>query len=239
MGGPMGTDSRTTLIAAVLLAAATFAPTAAATINGFQVIETFDGLNSSWDGRIVDGVGLVTTLSGGSILTEGSTLDPRFQPASGLNVYAGRTIVAQLEDPFNYSYAAISARVTGLHDVQMTVYAYNHSLRIEAVYDVISTPAGNFVGSAYTPNALLEISTLPFGALLTRAVFRSDADFTIDDLAFGLPAVMPGIPEPTNWALLIVGLGAVGTQLRRRRHCGSKHNLIIAKPSHNSSRSFV
>ncbi len=45
------------------------------------------------------------------------------------------------------------------------------------------------------------------------------AGFAIDNLRFGVrgQVVTPGIPEPTTWAMMILGFGAIGGSLRRRR----------------------
>lgn len=77
---------------------------------------------------------------------------------------------------------------------------------------------GTFLGEAqFGPGA--------FGGLTTDVGARS-AEFTCDfngdmacgvyDLQFGTFAGA-GVPEPTAWALMIVGFGAAGGQLRRRR----------------------
>jgi hypothetical protein len=31
------------------------------------------------------------------------------------------------------------------------------------------------------------------------------------------PPPMPGVPEPATWAMMLIGFGAMGTMLRRRR----------------------
>jgi hypothetical protein len=38
--------------------------------------------------------------------------------------------------------------------------------------------------------------------------------FSVDYVAL----VAPGVPEPSTWAMMIMGLGAAGVALRRRRH---------------------
>ena len=65
-------------------------------------------------------------------------------------------------------------------------------------------------------------TSLGFGSdtdqwFLTRVTFSSDQVFAMDDLALGLADVMPGVPEPANWAMLIAGFGLTGAALRLRR----------------------
>jgi hypothetical protein len=197
---------------ALLLCAA--APTAAAVQNGNQVIEDFDALTNSWGGAIT--LILSAHVSGGTIQTKAVDLDPAFPPFSDSNVLFGRSITVQLDDPFNDSYPAFGAFVTGGDVVTLDVYAYDYALATEVLYGSTATPGANIVGSALPPNIYLAFANPPGGALLTRAVFHSAQDFAIDNLALGLPDGPVGIPEPASWTLLIAGFGAVGTQLRRR-----------------------
>jgi hypothetical protein len=50
------------------------------------------------------------------------------------------------------------------------------------------------------------------GTLFGRGVV-----FVIDDIETGFVPAMAGVPEPSAWALLILGFGAVGAGLRRQR----------------------
>jgi PEP-CTERM motif len=43
------------------------------------------------------------------------------------------------------------------------------------------------------------------------------ADFAVDGGMFGVADLRGAVPEPTSWALMIAGFGAVGASLRRRR----------------------
>jgi len=60
-------------------------------------------------------------------------------------------------------------------------------------------------GSATTADlALVNKNSDPFGN-----------DFVLDDVGFG--TTRPGVPEPATWTMKIVGFGAAGAMLRRRR----------------------
>ena len=53
-----------------------------------------------------------------------------------------------------------------------------------------------------------------------RLVGNEPAGFDIDNLRFGVQGqviVMPSVPEPATWAMMIAGFGLVGFAMRRRR----------------------
>lgn len=52
-------------------------------------------------------------------------------------------------------------------------------------------------------------------ALVNQNLASSGNDFALDDIDFGL--TRPGVPEPTTWALMLMGFGAVGYAMRRQR----------------------
>ncbi|RYE95863.1 MAG: PEP-CTERM sorting domain-containing protein, partial [Oxalobacteraceae bacterium] len=69
-----------------------------------------------------------------------------------------------------------------------------------------------------------------FVAATTSTVFTlrnldSTSDFSnaVDDVSF--TRVMTGVPEPTTWAMLVVGFGAIGGALRRKRQLAMTTNL--------------
>jgi hypothetical protein len=83
------------------------------------------------------------------------------------------------------------------------------------------------------PGGAADFQTESFGAAFANAVFTSvqirgqfNADrpgaFQLDNVV--LNADRGGVPEPTSWALMILGFGGAGTLLRRRR----RRQLAIA-----------
>lgn len=69
----------------------------------------------------------------------------------------------------------------------------------------------NFIGARATD-----------GQFITRAFFTTDG--TMEDArqfrlgGFGDVGALGVIPEPASWAMLLMGFGAIGNSLRRRRH---------------------
>jgi hypothetical protein len=71
------------------------------------------------------------------------------------------------------------------------------------VLDLLTSGAGNFVGF---------VSTGLLTSVTVNSSFGGGAPFvTINDLTLAAP-----IPEPGTWALLLAGLGVVGSLARRR-----------------------
>jgi hypothetical protein len=58
----------------------------------------------------------------------------------------------------------------------------------------------------------------PFTAVRFISTRSSAVDnFGIDDITIGDPAQVASVPEPAAWALMMLGFGAIGGALRRRR----------------------
>ena len=75
--------------------------------------------------------------------------------------------------------------------------------------EVSRTAFGEFFG--FTSNT-------PFTSVLFRGGTQGGTaeTYTIDNLQFGLAGNTGPIPEPSTWALMILGFGALGVALRRR-----------------------
>ncbi len=192
---------RRLLLALALLAAA--APAAAnRTVTGFQEVEDFEDafLATSFDFGSPD--------PGDGTLTGGNTVGA-VPTHSGSLAYAGTTLVFAVADPFNYSWPAVGGWVRGPDPITLTLYAYDYADAIEKVYWVQTIAGGAFYSFLGAGDAL-------HPQVLTRAVFSSDSPLLLDDFTLGLVDVIPGIPEPADWALLIAGFGMTGGMMRMR-----------------------
>jgi hypothetical protein len=78
------------------------------------------------------------------------------------------------------------------------------------------------LGSA--ANQLLEFTDPQINVFAVS--FSSAAPFAIDDLTYGLPDVMFGIPEPSTWAMMLVGFAGLGYAGYRRARAG--HAAVAA-----------
>jgi hypothetical protein len=54
-------------------------------------------------------------------------------------------------------------------------------------------------------------------SLINANTVRAGNDFAVDDISLSTRSVVNGVPEPTTWAMLTLGFGAVGGLMRRRR----------------------
>lgn len=54
------------------------------------------------------------------------------------------------------------------------------------------------------------------GAIAHWADYRAGRSGTFDNLSIIDPPVLDAVPEPSTWAMLLIGFGAVGTALRTR-----------------------
>lgn len=54
-------------------------------------------------------------------------------------------------------------------------------------------------------------------SLINANNVRTGNDFAVDDITLSTRSVVNGIPEPASWAMLVLGFGAVGGMMRRRR----------------------
>ncbi|WP_235902800.1 PEPxxWA-CTERM sorting domain-containing protein [Sandarakinorhabdus oryzae] len=54
-------------------------------------------------------------------------------------------------------------------------------------------------------------------SLINANNLRQGNDFAVDDITLSTRSVVNGVPEPSSWAMLLAGFGAVGGLMRRRR----------------------
>jgi hypothetical protein len=93
-------------------------------------------------------------------------------------------------------------------------------------YDAITQAITTVVGTTYNLSFWLDDS----GGLTTFSALSTNGDTTdtggngIDLVVYagnGIPTIAGGVPEPTTWALMLLGFGGMGAMLRRRRATAS------------------
>ncbi len=115
-------------------------------------------------------------------------------------------------------------------DTQIFVAALNGGLFNLASFD-IAAAFNNSPGTSFTATGFLgggtvgtisgslgEFATFAgFGTSTDRVVFNGSGGgggFELDNLKF---SAVSGVPEPATWAMMLLGFGAVGASMRRRR----------------------
>jgi hypothetical protein len=142
--------------------------------------------------------------------------DPLYPVYDGQAQVFGTDFEVIVLDPFNIAWPAIGAYVTGAAAVYAEFFRYDYDLGQNVSFLTVQTAGPNTLGSGRPPNEFLGAG-FDEPLSLTYVRFSSDAPFSLDDLVIGRTDIGPGIPEPSAWALMILGLGFAGGVLRRAR----------------------
>lgn len=177
----------------------------------------FEGLA---DGTVASNQFTGMTISGGSVLTLDVSLNPAFPPHSGSKLlydYLDGDIVFD----FSTNVDSFSAFVTGNRNIVLSIF--NGATLLGST----STGNANYggAGTGLDPNIQLSLSS---GTNITRAVFSNLSGFgntfTIDDVDVGGRIgggggviTDGGVPEPSTWAMMLIGFAGLGAAIRRRR----------------------
>lgn len=189
-------------IGSALLVAA--APSQAAT-----TVLTFDDIS---EGTVATNQYTGLTISGGSVLTQNSGLNSIYPPFSTPNVlynYSSNTIGIDFTSPVD----SVGGYITGSTSVILSVFSGGTLL------GTIATSGANYTGSGGTPNAFLNLAFSNITSATFRAATGGGNSFTLDNLTVGGTIInnTGAVPEPATWALMILGFGAIGASMRRRR----------------------
>lgn len=174
--------------------------------SGEQTVETFDSRAIGLEQFAIhnDTFMFDTNISGGAVVAATGG-----HPAhSGSNVYGGNSITLVTEDEDLFSWPGIGAWVSGTDPIWLQAYEYDESTGEDDALPPVSLSGIDVylsIGSAEEP------------LFITKAVFSSASDFTIDDLTLGIEGIGAGVPEPASWMIMIGGLGMIGGVLRSRR----------------------
>lgn len=194
------------LVTAAVGFAVTVLAAGPATADGLQYIVTFENPGDFGGVGSDNGVDTVFTCTDCAIQ---EATDPAFPARSGTHQVLGSDFDVVVVDPFNISWPGIGAYVTGTAQVFADFYRYDYDAQQNVHFLTLSTTGPD-------PNTFLGYG-FDEPSILTYVHFYSDAAFTLDDLVIGRTDIGPGIPEPSAWALMILGFGAVGARLRARR----------------------
>jgi hypothetical protein len=110
---------------------------------------------------------------------------------------------------FNYSIGSTS--------FDMSNTAFDGSVRIGGAINGIDTVAGStddflFQFIPFQPSGFLIISPSYLSVATSPIIFSTSLSLTAKD-----PDVQNPVPEPSTWAMMLLGFGAAGFAFRRRR----------------------
>ena len=177
--------------------------------DGYQTIVDFEEFSTGTGGLYYDEPD--TYILGGTV-----SAAEAFTAHSGSKVYVGTSIsTRQTSGDFNFSgvdyWPGLGAYVSpGAATVFVTFYGFDpddHMLHIVGSGQTIGTDANQFFSFQDLDGAAPDLLSMSF---------TSDSEFAVDDLLFGLPDVGPGIPEPSTWAMMLLGFAGLGSALRRQ-----------------------
>ena len=179
----------------------TFGPGGSAPSTGFVVIDNFDtDAGISGNGFEIktppaDGNGAPPASSDGSaylsVLAGGSATINFAKPVSG----------------FQFDWGSIDSYNT----LEISSPSGDETI-IPGSMNFMNPANGNQVAAG--TNGLFTVIGAPGQKFTSITLTSSQNSFEIDNLA-------TGVPEPANWALMIVGFGAIGAMSRRRRASGA------------------
>ena len=178
-----------------------------------------DAVTSVSDGAITATFGSSTLLTAGtSWLTWGAAPDAEqdFLSESFPVFYTGDGVNSVT---FTFGGAVLSA-----FGVELAAHGADFPLDADEPYDDFGDGFGTFTASFYLGGVLQGSITREVYPFFDSKLFAATGGFDTvvihgdDEFAFGQvrAAAAAAVPEPTTWALMILGFGAAGAMLRRR-----------------------
>ena len=162
---------------------------------------------------------------------DAGTFDPGIDPHSGNFDFTGGTgLQFTLTQNVSLSGIPLPTRATvsfwqqGLNQgspsdhshVELDFLDFDHALLGSAATAVVDSHDGQWTEGGGTFAIPLGTSSIDYVIYFDRSV-GSDLDSFIDDASLTVDASPTAVPEPTNLALLVAGLGLVGAMVRRQQ----------------------
>jgi hypothetical protein len=203
-------------IAAIALTTA-FSGTANATISIGSIIpgtNPYSGPTPTYDW---DTLGTTPATVGGGVITTGTTPGLYAQPYGSAGNYFSvgpSTLTPGYIDLTSFGDISSLSLLWGSVDSYNTLYFLDSSLSILASFtgDQIFNPAN---GNQTDPNTNPVVTFLLDGGSESQFAWLGMTSqqnaFEIDDITIN------GVPEPATWAMMLLGFGAVGMAMRRRK----------------------
>jgi hypothetical protein len=190
-----------------------FAGCAQAAIIDFETLTgptTFAAAGAASPVTVATGIGNVT-ISGGHILTNATNL-----PADETSVYGTAS----------FGSSGYSSSITVTFPVAITNFFLDviNGQTTTTTYRV-SDNLGNSSSFSLVPNSSSGATTIGFAATGDVVTIAATSglpswDFFIDNIHFNEPLVL-GVPEPSTWAMMLLGFCGLGFMAHRRKQNGS------------------
>lgn len=139
----------------------------------------------------------------------------------GTNYYAVSS--ANFTITFGSDIAAFGFYATDLEDLKNINVTVNYAAGGSSSYNLetlFGAPAGTFLASGSVHFLGFIDTANPFSSIAFDGAGTAGDILAFDRMTIGDRAQVvnpPGVPEPSTWAMLILGFGAVGATMRRRR----------------------
>jgi hypothetical protein len=122
---------------------------------------------------------------------------------------------APLDNPTFTEWLTFSNDLDGLYSVSLSTSSASVDFTSAVLSDGITNYALHFVGAS-GPNEFwgLDTTFIPMGTYTLLIQGNNNDTGNLGGTVTINPA--PGVPEPATWAMMLLGFGAIGWQLRRR-----------------------
>jgi hypothetical protein len=160
------------------------------------------------------GPNVVATVGGSLNLTGATSLGVQGVTSginSGLAVY---TAVAGTGDNYSISLSGPANFGSSVNNITTTTVFAGDVFRMVGVGDIITVPLGYTSGSTLFATSTFSNRTLAsLGLQIGSYVYVTPSD----TITVNIGAMSAAVPEPSTWAMMLLGFGAIGASMRRAR----------------------